>query len=257
MIYAIIQARMGSSRLPGKVLMDLAGQPVLARVVDRVAASSRVDQVIVATTDQPEDNAIAVLCSQEGWNCYRGSASDVLDRYYQAAQAAGATAGDAVVRITADCPLIDPTVIDEVISLFSAHQLDYASNVDPPTFPDGLDVEVIDYWALQKAWEEADLISEREHVTPYIRNHKELFRQDSLRGEADLSQWRWTLDEPADYQFLLGIYTKLPGLNRDTSMGEILSFLSNHPDLTQINQDISRNEGYSKSLAAEGLKSEE
>ena len=173
---AIIQARMGSTRLPGKVLLDLAGEPMLARVVHRVQRAASLQEVIVATTVQPADDAITQLCAGRGWPCARGSQDDVLDRYYQAATASQA---DVVVRITSDCPLIEPDVIDQVVGALLAGQpeVDYASNVQPPrTFPRGLDVEVIRFDALERAWREDVDPAWREHVTPYLYRHPERFR---------------------------------------------------------------------------------
>ena len=159
MILAVIQARMGSSRLPGKVLLDLAGRPVLWHGVARVSQAGLVDKVMVATTDAQGDEPIRRFCAEKGIACFGGSETDVLDRYWQAVQSAGAGPGDGIVRITADCPLIDPEVIDRVVNVFIQSGADYVSNVQPPTFPDGLDVEVFKFSALQTAWKEARLSS--------------------------------------------------------------------------------------------------
>jgi spore coat polysaccharide biosynthesis protein SpsF (cytidylyltransferase family) len=165
-IVAIIQARMGSSRLPGKTIADVAGRPLLLHVVERTQRARRVDKVVVATTDRSSDDPIADLCQREGIQCFRGSEDDVLDRFYRTAQAHGA---DVVVRITADCPLIDAAVIDKVIARFQAGDCDYVSNILRYTYPDGLDTEVFSFAALERAWREAKKPSEREHVTPYLR----------------------------------------------------------------------------------------
>lgn len=247
MILAIIQARMGSSRLPGKVLLDLAGRPVLWHGVGRVRQARRVDQVSVATTLAPGDEAIRHFCRERGIVCFAGSEADVLDRYYQAALAAGAGDGDGIVRITADCPLIDPDVIDRVIETFLSCGADYVSNVQPPTFPDGLDVEVFKFTALQTAWQEARLTSEREHVTPYLRNHPEKFSQRNVMQERDLSGLRWTLDEPADYALLQKIVTALEE-KPEFRMEDVLQLLARNPQWQELNQKFERNEGYAKSL---------
>jgi len=165
-IIAIIQARMGSSRFPGKTLADLAGRPMLSRVVERVSQSRAIDKVVVATSIAVGDDPIAEFCAKEGVLCFRGSEDDVLDRFYRAAKEHGA---DVVVRITADCPLIDAAVIDRVVERFQSGDCDYASNVLHYTYPDGLDTEVFSMAALAEAWREAKKPSEREHVTPYLR----------------------------------------------------------------------------------------
>ena len=248
MILAIIQARMGSSRLPGKVLLDLAGRPVLRHGVERVRKARLVDRVLVATTDRPGDERIRQFCREQGIVCFGGSETDVLDRYWQAALSAGAGPGDGIVRITADCPLIDPVVIDLVIETFLACGADYVSNVQPPTFPDGLDVEAFKFSALQTAWKEARLVSEREHVTPYLRNHPEKFSRRNVSHLQDLSALRWTLDEPADYALLQKVVGALNEKNPDFHMEDVLQILAEHPEWQELNASFGRNEGYVKSL---------
>ena len=251
MILAIIQARMGSSRLPGKVLLDLAGRPVLWQVVSRVRKARLVDKVLVATTDQPSDEPIRRFCADQGTDCFGGSEQDVLDRFVQAARFAGATDSDAIVRITADCPLIDPDVIDQVVMLYLESDADYVSNINPPTFPDGLDVEVFRFSALLTAWREAKLVSEREHVTPYLRNHPEKFSARNLTHDTDLSTLRWTLDEPADYALLQRIVAELDRNKPEFHLEDVLQVLAVHPQWQELNQDFARNEGYAKSLRQE------
>lgn len=251
MILAIIQARMGSSRLPGKVLLDLAGRPVLWHGYTRASQAGRLDRVMVATTDAPGDEPIRAFCRQQGIICFGGSENDVLDRYVQAALSAGAKDGDGIARITADCPLIDPAVIDAVIKEYLESGADYASNVQPPTFPDGLDVEVFSFSALQKAWREARLPSEREHVTPYLRNHPERFTQRNVKNSQDLSALRWTLDEPADYALLQKVVAALYEQKANFYMTDVLQLMSDHPEWQEINQGFVRNEGYLKSLGQE------
>src|SRR5215813_10564723 len=172
-ISAIIQARMGSTRLPGKVLMDIGGRTALARVVARVSRASLVSDVIVATSDLPNDERIVEECNRLGVSCFRGSESDVLDRYYRAAQEFEA---DVVVRITSDCPVIDPQLVDDAIRVFQLHEADYASNVIPRTYPRGLDTEVFATQAMAWAWLEAREPYQREHVTPYLYEHPEIFK---------------------------------------------------------------------------------
>jgi spore coat polysaccharide biosynthesis protein SpsF len=242
-VAAIIQARMSSTRLPGKVLMPLAGRPALAHVLERLGYCRTIDSIMVATSDQPDDQSIADLCSNYAAPCFRGSLNDVLDRYYQAATYCNA---DAVVRITADCPAIDPVVVDAVVTGYLAGNYDlYGLSGE---FPDGLDCTVFSYAALERAWREAKLKSEREHVGPYIENHPELFNIGTLHLFHGLSHHRWTLDEPRDYQFLLSIFEHLYRNDRPFLTHEVLSFLQKNPQLQAINQDIVRNAGYLKSL---------
>jgi spore coat polysaccharide biosynthesis protein SpsF (cytidylyltransferase family) len=242
-VVAIVQARVGSTRLPGKVLADLAGRPMLLRVLDRAGQARRVDQVVVATSVAAADDAIEGLCRREGIGCFRGSEDDVLARY---AGAADAFAAGTVVRITADCPLLDPAVVDAVIDAFLAAKADYASNIAPPTFPDGLDTEVLSREALERAHREARLRSEREHVTLYIRNHPELFRSVNVASPEDLSHWRWTVDEPADLELAREIYRRLG--SGPFGLAEVREILTAAPEIALANRAIARNEGLAKSL---------
>jgi len=248
MIMAIIQARMGSSRLPGKVLMDLAGETVLFRVVERVRRCQKVDRVVVATTLSKSDDPIETLCVQKNVGCFRGSEEDVLDRYFQCALHFGAQATDAIVRITADCPLLDPAVVDHVVQRFLSTSCAYASNINPPTFPDGLDVEVFSHASLQRAWKEARMASEREHVTVYIRNHPEWFASENVQNREDWSHLRWTLDEPEDYHMLSCVFSHFATRNMLFGMEEVLDFLKDNPDVQRLNRKFLRNEGLQKSL---------
>jgi len=243
-IVAIIQARMSSSRLPGKVLMPLAGKPVLEHIVGRIRACKTVAKVVVATSTDHTDDAIQAWCEKEDVSHYRGSLEDVLDRYYQAAVIHKA---DAVVRITADCPAIDPTIVDEVVKGFLAGGYDYYGLSGE--FPDGLDCTVFSFSALERAGHEATLKSEREHVGPYIEKHHELFRTGGLKKFEGLSHHRWTLDEPRDYEFLQAIFARLYREGAPFLAQEVLALLEREPALITINSDIIRNEGYLKSLA--------
>jgi spore coat polysaccharide biosynthesis protein SpsF len=243
---AIIQARMASTRLPGKVMADLKGKPLIHHVVDRARRARFVDLVLVVTSDRVSDDRLAAYCTTHEIPCVRGNQDDVLDRYHRAAHAIGA---DVIVRLTADCPLLDPMVIDEVVAAFRAGQFDYLSNTLKPTFPDGLDAEVFSIDALDRAWSEARLGSEREHVTAYIWKHPDRFRLGDLQYPEDLSKLRWTVDEPQDLEFVRGIYFHLA--NGSTSMTDVLGLLRDHPELVQLNQGFARNEGYAKSLRAD------
>ncbi len=249
---AIIQARMTSTRLPGKILADLAGKPLLYHVVVRAKQSRTLDLVAVATTEGLTDDETARYCEQVGIPCFRGSEDDVLDRYYQSAKHFGA---GVVVRLTADCPLLDPEVIDKVVRFFYAGDYDYVSNTIEPTYPDGLDTEVFRWQALERTWREAQLKSEREHVTPYIWKQPNLFRQANVRNDVDLSGLRWTVDEPQDLEFVRSVYAHLA---RSPSFGmkQVLALLDNHPELMDINASFNRNEGYQKSLREDALTKE-
>lgn len=239
----IIQARMGSSRLPGKVMMDIAGYPMLWHVVNRVLRSKRTDKVMVATTTEPKDDQIEQFCVSSKVACFRGSSEDVLDRYYQAASSVGASA---IVRITADCPLVDPEVIDRVVRAYEAGTFSYVSNVEPPTYPDGLDTEVFSMEALKMAWNEAALRSEREHVTPYLRKNPERFPPANIVNSKDLSGLRWTVDQQEDLELVREVY-RLLGTDH-FSMDAVLALFVKNPQLSGINTGIARNEGFLRSL---------
>ena len=246
-VVAIVQARLGSTRLPGKIMADLAGKPLLQRVLSRAQRAATLECVAIATTDRPADEAVAEFCRAAGILCFRGSENDVLDRYYGAARQFGA---DIIVRLTSDCPLLDPAVIDQTVSAFLAGAYDYVSNTLQLSFPDGLDTEVFSLAALEKAWREARLPSEREHVTAYIWKHPELFRLGNVRHEPDYSHLRWTVDEPADLEFVRRVYHLL-GAEAVFGMDEVLTLLQTHPELSAVNAQFERNEGYKKSLRAD------
>ena len=235
-VVAIIQARMGSTRLPGKVLLDLAGEPMLARVVNRTQRVQALDEVVVATTMKSDDDAIVDLCDERVWPCFRGSEEDVLDRYYHAAIAHQA---DVVVRITSDCPLIEPEIVDRVVREFLDLQprLDYACNVLPRrTFPRGLDTEVMLFDVLEQAWCEDRNPAWREHVTPYIQRNHDLFRIHGVMNGVDYSHIRWTVDTPEDLAFVRRIYDYF-GHDR-FSWREVLAVLEQHPEWLEINRRV-------------------
>jgi spore coat polysaccharide biosynthesis protein SpsF (cytidylyltransferase family) len=244
-VIAIVQARMGSTRLPGKVLLNLEDRTVLEHVVGRVRSSEHIDDVVVATTIAKDDLRIVELCAYLGISVYCGSENDVLDRYYQAAKLFKA---DNIVRITSDCPVIDARIIDEVISLHLKKNADYTSNTLKETYPDGQDVEVFTFASLKTAWTDANLASEREHVTPYLRNNPDIFKHASLEYKEDLSKKRWTLDNAEDLDFLRVVYKYLYNKNQFFGMADILKLIDEKPDIEKINQHIIRNEGYLKSL---------
>jgi spore coat polysaccharide biosynthesis protein SpsF (cytidylyltransferase family) len=234
---------MGSSRLPGKVLADIEGAPMLELVAQRVRHAAQVRTVAVATSVNPSDAPIETLCKHLDLVCFRGSEADVLDRYYRAAQWLGM---DVIVRITADCPLIDPSVMGRVVDQYLVGGYDYVCNTFPPTFPDGLDVEAFSFDALERSWQEATWSSEREHVTPYVRGHPELFRLANVAHDKDLSAMRWTVDCDRDLEFVRSVY-KYAG-KRVFGMAEVLRVLQLHPELMAVNAGIERDEGFRRSV---------
>ncbi len=245
-ILAIIQARMSSTRLPGKVLLPLEDKTVLEQVVLRVKKAKMVGEVIVATTTEKEDNEIVKLSKKNNFKVFRGSLDDVLDRYYQAASLYKPRH---IVRITSDCPLIDPVIIDQTIKTHLQEKADYtASQFYGEKLPDGEDVEVFSFEALEKSWQEAKKASEREHVGLFINNNPKKFKRTGIRIKQDLSDKRWTLDEPEDYEFIKIIFKNLYPENHFFGMREILKFLEKNPEIERINAHIGRNEGLQKSL---------
>ena len=251
-MYAVIQARMNSSRLPGKVLLDICGLPVLVHVVRRVQQAKNVDKVILATSNTCSDDSLERCCIQNQIKCFRGSEDDVLDRFYKAVQWAGAKEEDYVVRITADCPFIDAEVIDLVVETAIKSKCDYVSNTIKPTYPDGLDVEVFTVKSLKKAWDNACLKSEREHVTPFIYRHPELFKTQNVEGELDYSELRWTLDEKEDFEVINNVYIELYKKDSFFKMKDILMLYKSRPEMFAKNTKFNRNEGYEKSLLQDG-----
>lgn len=240
----VIQARMSSTRFPGKVLLDLSGKSVLERVIERVSASRLISEVVVATGIGNENLPIVNLCAANGVRVFCGSEDDVLDRFYQVAKLLST---ENVVRITADCPLVDPEIIDLVIKSHIRSGADYTSNNEPPTFPEGLDVTVFTFSALRDAWSNAILHSEREHVVPYIFNRKNNFKLNSIKNKTDYSSNRWTLDYPVDYKFINAVYKAFNG-KKHFMMKDVLQFLDKNPLIAKLNEKIPRSEGYKKSL---------
>ncbi|UTW51654.1 glycosyltransferase family protein [bacterium SCSIO 12827] len=237
---AIIQARMTSTRLPGKVLSPLYGQPVLARVIERLGRAQSIDAIAVATTVNATDDPIAALTAELSVPCFRGSESDVLSRYLGTARMMQA---DAVIRITADCPLIDPAIVDLVASAFASYGADYAANTLTRSYPIGLDTEIFTFAALDRAQQSATRPDEREHVTPYIYRHPEFF---SLHGiDAPPAHrhpnLRLTLDTPEDLQLITAVYDALYPENPEFCLDDVLTLLGSHPDLAKINQDVPHN----------------
>jgi spore coat polysaccharide biosynthesis protein SpsF len=258
-VVAIIQARMSASRLPGKVLLDIGGEPMLARVVERTRRSQGVNQVLVATSQEQADDPIEAFCTQRGYSCFRGSLHDVLDRYYQAAKSHSA---EIVVRITADCPIIDPLVIDQTLMAFYGNgpnlisetdpirtlfkyepvpAWDFAANRLPPpwkrTFPIGLDTEVCTFTALEIAWHEADQPHQREHVMPFLYEQDHRFRILLVNHDPDFGNLRWTVDTPQDLELLRQVYKRF-GDRDDFSWLEVLELFKREPELAKINAGV-------------------
>lgn len=237
--FAIIQAHMGSTRLSEKVLLDLAGEPMLLRVINRVGRTKSLQGIIIATSVDPKDDLIADFCSKSNFLFFRGSEEDVLDRYYQAAKYYKA---DVIIRITSDCPLIDPGIIDLVVAEFvKDNPVDYASNILPPrTFPQGLDTEVFSFNALERAWKEDSNPAWREHATYYIYRHPEKFIQKSITNKIDYSSLRWTVDTAEDLEFVRKIYGYLK--NDFFSWKDVLRLQESHPELLKINEGVRQKE---------------
>lgn len=237
-VVAIIQSRMGSTRLPGKVLMDLHGRTMLERVVGRTRRAELIDEVLVATTPHETDEPIIEECRRLDIPCFLGSEEDVLERYNRAAEWCRA---DVVVRITSDCPLIDPSETDRVIRSFLDSRADYASNFIRRTYPRGLDTEAMSSATLAHAWLEARESYERIHVTPYIYGRPDTFQLLSVTGREDYSNYRWTVDTPEDLEFVREVYRQL-GRRETAGWREVLALLQSNPRLAEINQSVRHKE---------------
>ncbi len=243
MIFAILQARMGSSRLPNKVMREIKGKTLLELYINRVKCSRLIDKIVVATTNLAQDDVIQKLAVKIGLECFRGSENDLLDRYYQCAQKYKA---DVVVRVTPDDPFVDYRVIDRAIQIFRDNQVDFVTNHFEPTYPEGLDVEVYSIGALEKSWREAKLLSEREHVFPYIQNHQDKFKIINFKQEKDYSHLRWTIDYERDYEMTKIIYDHLYDEKPIFLQEDILELLEKHPEISEMNVHIKRKEGVNR-----------
>jgi spore coat polysaccharide biosynthesis protein SpsF len=236
MVAIIVQARMGSTRLAGKVLKPIAGRPMLSYQIERLRRVTLAQQLLIATTTNPLDDALVAFCAAEGVRCTRGSESDVLSRYCEAAVALDA---DVVVRVTADCPLLDPQLVDLAIRTFAAGEgCDYLSNMIRPTWPYGMAVEVVSAAALAQANAEARDPAEREHVTPFIYWRPQRFRIQSLEHERDLSAHRWTVDTPEDFELVSRILATLYPRRPQFAMADVLALLDEHPQWVQLNAHV-------------------
>jgi len=235
---AIVQARMGSTRLPGKVMMPVAGMPMIELLLERLSRARAIDIIILATSSRARDDELSSHVEKLGYAVYRGSEDDVLDRYYQAACLHKA---DTVVRVTGDCPLIDPALVDEVVDAYMNTGVDYASNIDPPTYPDGLDAEVFSFRALERDWKEAFTPYEREHVTPFIRESG-YFTVTNVSYSEDYSAERWTVDKPGEMELIQRIFEHFQP-RRDFGWREIMELRQQHPDWFSGNRHLPRNQG--------------
>ena len=245
MIGCIIQARMGSTRLPGKVMLDVeSNKTVLYFVIKQLQSCKLVDKIIVATTTLEDDKQIANFSKHLGVDSFRGSSDNVLDRYYQCAKEYSVST---IVRIPSDKPLIDPEIVDNVVSVFSNNSYDYITNFLPnPTFPSGTEVEVFSINALKKAWEKAKIPSEKEHVTPYFANHEDEFKITHIENSENLSHLRWAVDKIEDLKLVRKIVSKIK--KRPILMKDIVELFSKEPELVEINKNVNREEGSLKSL---------
>jgi spore coat polysaccharide biosynthesis protein SpsF len=234
---AIIQARMGSTRLPGKVMKKVAGKSLLEQQLMRVGRCKMLDAVVVATTEKNEDDLIDQECQRLGIDVYRGSEDDVLSRYYYAALEYRA---DVIVRLTADCPVIDPVIIDRVIGYYHEHypDYDYVSNTLLRTYPRGMDTEVFSFQALEKAFHQSTDASSREHVTKYIYEHPSEFHLLNVKHYDDLSRFRWTVDTPEDFELISKIIESLVPTKPDYTMKDILELFELHPEWFNINAHV-------------------
>lgn len=237
-IVAVVQARMGATRFPNKVMLPVCGTPMIGLLLERLARSRRIDQIVLATSTDARNEPLVYYVRGLGYATYQGSENDVLDRYFQTARQAAA---DVVVRITGDCPLIDPQLVDSVIDRFLDGGADYVSNISPPTYPDGLDTEVFSFTALQTAHGKASERAQREHVTPYLRESAEFSRRNHAHSE-DLSARRWTVDEPADLAVIAEVFGHFAP-RRDFSWLEVLALHERRPEVFAANQHLIRNEG--------------
>jgi len=244
---AIIQARMTSTRLPGKVLMEVMGRPLLSYQIERLRLSREIHKIIIATTVDKEDNPVESFAQQEDIKVYRGSENDVLDRYYQAARQYQA---DHIVRITADCPLIQPDICDQVARIYIKSDVDYAYM--SKRFAEGLGCEIFNFTTLERAWNEARMKSEREHVTLYIRNHPDIFQIIRVENKINDSRYRFSVDEKEDFLVVKAIIENLyTGQNNYFTVNNIKRFFDTHPSIYELNAHIIRNEGLLKSLKAD------
>lgn len=243
MICALIQARFSSTRLPGKILREINGRPMISYMLDRVAAAENIDKVVLITSTDSSDDPVEKLCKNNNILYYRGSLDDVLDRYYQAAKKLKA---DVIVRLTGDCPLMDPRMVEDVINVYKKGSYDFVSNSIPPnnTIPDGMDVEVFSFRKLEQAWHKTKKPSDREHVTFYFWQNPKLFSVFKYDLKKDLSSYRLTVDYPEDFEVIKAVFAELYPKNPLFTMEDIIDFLNDNPDIRNMNKNVKANQGW-------------
>lgn len=248
-IVTVIQARMSSSRLPGKVMLPILGKPLLLRMIERVRNSNLAGKIIIATSANPDDDRIETLCWENNVICFRGNLTDLLDRHYQVGKLYNA---DAVVKIPSDCPLIDPHIIDKVLqSYIESEEYDYVSNLHPASYPDGNDVEIFSFQVLEHAWRDATKNFEREHTTPFIWEHLDMFKVGNVKWETGLdfsSSLRFTIDYEEDYQFIKKVFEELYPQNPKFGLNDILKLIEQKPEIAEINHKFAGSYWYDKHL---------
>lgn len=248
-IVTVIQARISSSRLPGKVLLPIIGKPLLLRMIERVKRAGLIGRLVIATSTSSDDDRIEELCRDNNLEFFRGHLTDLLDRHYQVAKKYDA---DAVVKIPSDCPLIDPHIIDRVIKAYiDNEEYDYVSNLHPATYPDGNDVEIFSFQALEHAWRDAIKDFEREHTTPFLWEHKDSFTIGNVEWETGLdlsSTLRFTIDYEEDYHFILKVFEELYPVNPDFGLNDILKLIEKNPEIVEINHRFAGTYWYDKHL---------
>jgi spore coat polysaccharide biosynthesis protein SpsF len=250
---AIIQARLGSSRLPGKVLQPILGKPMLWHIVDRLSQTPSIEEIVVAVPSGPKDEPLRRFCKQEGIPLFEGSEHDVLDRYYQAAKLHG---GDPILRITADCPLVDPLLIQELCELYQSGKYDHvgvatgagAENLRVGRFPDGLDGECFSFSALERAWTEATDPRDREHVTRYMWSNRQLFRCGDIKSKQPYPSLRLTVDTREDFLLVTKIYEALYSPAKPFLLDQVIDLLKQNPNLCEINRNLTEQSNYTKIL---------
>jgi len=243
-IILVIQARTGSTRFPQKVLKLIQNKPMIWHVINRVKKIPKIDNIVLATTKKKSDLVLTKIAKRSNINYFQGETNNVLSRYYECAKHFDA---DIIIRITSDCPLIDPKLIDKMLNYFLEHNYDYLSNTLKPTFPDGLDVEIFSFIALEKAFSLAQWKSEIEHVTPFIKKNPKIFKLFNFENSKNLSNMRMTVDEPIDLKLVRSIYRKLKP-KKIFSLNEILKIISANPKILLSNKNIKRDSGYKKSV---------
>jgi len=244
-VIAFLQARTDSTRLPNKVLKNIIGKPMIIHQLERTKRSNCIDEIILVTSKESSDDELVNIVTKEGYGIYRGSKDNVLERFYNCSVELDLDDNDIIVRLTGDCPIHDADIIDELINAFKNSKVDYIANCVKPVYPDGLDAEVFTFKSLKQAYLDAKKLSEKEHVTPYIRDSG-LFKAENLKRKVIHPEWRLTVDEPNDFELISRIYNYFG--NNIFSFNDVITYLEENPEILNINNSIKRNEGYKKSL---------